>query len=147
MAQVVPFDFDDGSFDLETNENLSIAFEQAWRRIDASNGRYTQPAYAAATREVLAKHIIGLAKRGEHDPAELRDSAVQFLASSPYESDAAPRNYRFVARSKRNHIVGPPEAIMFQSDRDAIEHGKQRLDAYDIEIWEGPRIVIRLSNQ
>ena len=145
MSQVISFDLDDGNFDPETAESLSAAFEEAWRKTEASNSRYTQPAYAAAAREVVAKHIIGLAKRGERDPVRLCDSAVEFLASSPYESHATPRDYRLVVRSKRNHIVGPPETITCKSDQEAIEQARQTLGACDIEIWQGPRIVIRLG--
>ena len=145
MAQVIPFNLDDGNFDPATVESLSIAFEEAWRKTETSNSRYSQPAYAAAAREVVAKHIIGLAQRGERDPVRLCNSAVEFLASSPYESNATPRDYRLVVRSKRNHIVGPPEIITCKSDQDAIEQARQILGPCDIEIWQGPRIVIRLG--
>ncbi len=145
MAQVIPFNLGDSNFDPETIETLSAAFEEAWRKTGTSNSRYTQPAYAAAAREVVAKHIIGLAKSGERDPVKLCDSAVEFLASSPYESKATPRDYRFVARSKRNHIVGPPEIVTCKSDQEAIEQATHVLGPCDIEIWQGPRIVIRLA--
>jgi hypothetical protein len=65
-------------------------------------------------------------------------------ASSPYESDATPRDYRLVVKSKRNHIVGQPVIITCKSDLDAVEQAKQRLGPHDIEIWERVRIVLRL---
>jgi hypothetical protein len=82
MAQILPFLSSNVGFDPETINILSNAFEDAWRRIEASNSRLARPAYANAGREVVAKHIIEMAQRGEREPVKLTDSAVAFLAAN-----------------------------------------------------------------
>jgi hypothetical protein len=69
-------------FDPETIAVLSSAFENAWRRIEASGNCFARPAYANATREVVAKYIIDIAQRGERDPGKLSDGAVEFLTQN-----------------------------------------------------------------
>jgi hypothetical protein len=66
------------SFDPETLNLLSDAFEDAWLRIRASGNRLARPGYANVMREVMAKHIIHLAQGGERDEIALRNSAVNF---------------------------------------------------------------------
>jgi len=82
MAQILPYVSPNISFDPETLSILSDALEKAWQRIEASNSRFARPAYANAGREVIAKHIIEMAQRGEREPSELADSAVAFLAAN-----------------------------------------------------------------
>lgn len=72
----------DTSFDPETINRLSGAFENAWRRIEATGNRLARPGYANVMREVMAKHIINLAQHGKRDEAELSDSAVQFFTTN-----------------------------------------------------------------
>ena len=55
-------------------------------------------------------------------------------------------HYRIYKLSSDNHIVGVPEEVEFDSDRDVIGHAKTKLDGLDIEIWDGPRVVIRLKS-
>jgi hypothetical protein len=54
--------------------------------------------------------------------------------------------YRIYKLSSDDHVVGPPDEVKFDSDRDAIEHAKTKLDGLDLEVWDGPRIVIRLKS-
>jgi hypothetical protein len=82
MTQILPFLSSNDAFDPETVTILSVAFEDAWRRIEASNSRFARPGYATATRELVAKHIIQMAQGGERDSIKLSDSAVEFLAAN-----------------------------------------------------------------
>ena len=55
-------------------------------------------------------------------------------------------HYRIYKLSSDNRIVGVPEEVEFNSDRDVITHVKAKLDGLDIEVWDGPRVVIRLKS-
>ena len=70
----------DGAFDPEVTSILQDAFEDAWRRVQASNAPYGTEEYALAGRTILAKHIIANAKAGERDPRYLADSALLHLS-------------------------------------------------------------------
>jgi hypothetical protein len=78
MAEILPL-MRSNSFDPEAISILSKALEDAWCKIEASGNSLARPAYARATREVLAKHIFEEAQRGQHDRAELSSSAVRFI--------------------------------------------------------------------
>jgi hypothetical protein len=54
-------------------------------------------------------------------------------------------SYRIYALTTDNHIKGVPEQIEFPSDQEVIAHAKAKLDGRDLEVWDGPRLVIRLS--
>jgi hypothetical protein len=70
------------SFDPETLNLLSDAFEDAWLKIRTSGNRLARPGYANVMREVMAKHIIHLAQRGERDEIALSNSAVDFFTAN-----------------------------------------------------------------
>jgi len=70
------------SFDPEAVEILSAAFDDAWEKVKQSGGTFARPAYERGAREVLAKHIIEMAQRGERDRRRLSEAAVKFLASN-----------------------------------------------------------------
>jgi hypothetical protein len=70
----------EGAFDHAVTSILEDAFEDAWRRVVASNAPYAQPKYATAGRAILAAYIISAAKAGERDPRWLADSAILYLA-------------------------------------------------------------------
>ena len=70
----------DGAFDPAVISILEDAFEDAWRRVQASSAPYGTDEYAAAGRAILARHIIQAAKAGERDPRWLADSALLYLA-------------------------------------------------------------------
>ena len=59
----------DGAFSPEEVSNLRVAFDDAWRRVEASKAPYGAEEYALAARSILARHIIRAAKAGEVDPA------------------------------------------------------------------------------
>ena len=69
----------DGSFDPEHIRILTNAFEEAWDALKSSGTTLTH-GHADATREVLAKLIIEMAKLGERDQRRLRDAALAHLA-------------------------------------------------------------------
>ena len=70
----------DGAFDPEVTSILQDAFEDAWRRVQASNAPYGTEEYALAGRTILARHIIANAQGGERDPRCLADSALLHLS-------------------------------------------------------------------
>jgi hypothetical protein len=70
------------SFDPETLNLLSDAFKDAWLKIRSSGNRLAQPGYANVMREVMAKHIIHLAQRGERDEIALSNGAVNFFTAN-----------------------------------------------------------------
>ena len=83
MAQILrPFLRSNVVVDSETINILGAAFEDAWRRIEASGSRFARPAYANAAGEVVARHIIDMAQCGEREPIKLSDSGVECLAAN-----------------------------------------------------------------
>jgi hypothetical protein len=70
----------DGAFDPAAISILEDAFEDAWRRVQASNAPYSTEEYAPAARAIIAEYIIETARAGERDPRRLADSALLHLA-------------------------------------------------------------------
>ena len=70
----------DGAFDPAAISILEDAFEDAWRRVQASNAPYSTEEYAPAARAIIAEYIIETARAGERDPCRLADSALLYLA-------------------------------------------------------------------
>ncbi len=70
------------SFDPETVDTLSAAFEEAWKRVRQSGSTLSRPAYERGTREVLARCIIEMAQHGERDQRRLSEAAVLYLANN-----------------------------------------------------------------
>ena len=70
------------SFDPETVETLSAAFDDAWEKIKQSGSTFARPAYERGAREILAKCIIEMAQHGERDKRVLSDVAVTYLAQN-----------------------------------------------------------------
>jgi hypothetical protein len=64
---------------------FSQAFEEAWQKIQISGVRLGRRAYAYATREIMAKHVVNLAQYGERDSIVLSGRAVDFLTTN-YEA-------------------------------------------------------------
>ena len=77
------------AFDAETTQLLGAAFEAAWEDVKTSGTALAQGSQAALTRELLAKRIIELAKRGERNPDRLVENALDHLARSRATSDSA----------------------------------------------------------
>ena len=70
----------DGAFDPAVMSILEDAFEDAWRRVEASQAPCGTDEYAAAGRTIIAKYIIQQAKAGERDPRWLADGALLYLS-------------------------------------------------------------------
>ena len=77
----------DGAFDPAVISILEDAFEDAWRRLQASNAPYSAKEYASVGRAILARHIIEAAKAGERDPRWLADSAFLYLLQQRARND------------------------------------------------------------
>lgn len=59
---------------------LEGAFEDAWRRLENSKAPWASEDYSNASRTILARYIITMAKAGERDPKWLADSALLYLS-------------------------------------------------------------------
>jgi hypothetical protein len=55
-----------------------------------------------------------------------------------------PTSYRLY-KLRGGHITEPALVIECADDHGAIEKAKQQLDGLAIEVWHGPRLVIRLE--
>lgn len=54
--------------------------------------------------------------------------------------------YRIYRLKQDNHISGVPYLIECNSDQDVIAHAKGKIGELDIEVWDGSRLVIRLTS-
>ena len=66
----------DGAFDPAVISILEDAFDDAWRRVQASKAPSSAEEYAPAAQMILAKYIVEAA----HDPRWLADSALLYLS-------------------------------------------------------------------
>ena len=77
------------AFDSEDTELLAAAFEAAWEKLNTAGSALAEGSEAALIRELLAKRIIEMAKRGERNPDRLVENALDHLARSRAASDSA----------------------------------------------------------
>jgi hypothetical protein len=70
--------FAGGVFFPEEVEILVAAFDDAWAKLQASRTPFAEDAYDA--REILARHIIMSAQRGERNRRQLTDDALLHLS-------------------------------------------------------------------
>jgi hypothetical protein len=82
MAQDLKLASSNFSFDPETVNLLSDAFESAWQRVRTSGNRLARPGYANVMREVMARHIVNLAEHGERDESALSNNAFHFFTTN-----------------------------------------------------------------
>jgi hypothetical protein len=82
MPQVVEFPRGAIVFDPEAIKIVAQALDDAWDEIEKSGSEFARPAYANATREEIAKHMLEVAGRGERDRHILAEDAVRFLAEN-----------------------------------------------------------------
>jgi hypothetical protein len=82
MVEDFKFIPSDASFDPETVNLPGNALEHAWQRVETSGNRLARQGYAKVMREVMAKHILNLAERGERDEIKLSDSAFRFFTAN-----------------------------------------------------------------
>ena len=66
-------------FDAETTKILASAFDAAWEELKTADGSTTSERHSVETRELLAKHIMALAQRGERNPNRLTKDALRRL--------------------------------------------------------------------
>ena len=52
--------------------------------------------------------------------------------------------YRLYKLRDDDRIAGPSTMVECHSDGEVIAKAKAMLDGLDIEIWDGPRLVLRL---
>lgn len=55
--------------------------------------------------------------------------------------------YRAYHVDEHGHFRGVPQILSAETDEDAIAHVKQLLDGYDVELWEGGRLVTKLKRR
>jgi hypothetical protein len=68
------------AFDPDTVALLASAFDTAWDTLKTSGSPLAADSQAASTRELLAKHIIEAAQKGERDGQRLVNEALAHLA-------------------------------------------------------------------
>ena len=68
------------AFTPEAIKVLTVAFDDAWARLEASGAPYGTPEYQMAGRTHLARNIIHAARRGEWDQKKLSDQALAYLS-------------------------------------------------------------------
>jgi hypothetical protein len=54
-------------------------------------------------------------------------------------------SYR-IYKLSNNRIAGVPDVVEYDTDDEVARYAKSILDGLDIEVWEGPRVVIRLRS-
>jgi hypothetical protein len=52
--------------------------------------------------------------------------------------------YRLYKLRDADQIAGSPVVIECDSDAEVIAKAKAMLDGLDVEVWDGPRVVVRL---
>jgi hypothetical protein len=87
MSIIIPV-LEHHPFSPEEVEILAAAFDDAWETIKRSGSTFASPRYERGAREVIAKHIIDLAKRGIMDRRDLSADAVAYVANSYREEHA-----------------------------------------------------------
>jgi hypothetical protein len=74
--------FADAAFDSDTTALLASAFDTAWDTVKKSGSPLAADDQAASTRELLARRIIAVGRKGERDPQQLVDDALAHLTGS-----------------------------------------------------------------
>jgi hypothetical protein len=72
----------EGAFDREAISILIGAFEDAWHSQVSNGVPFATDRCKERAREIIAKHIIALARLGERDKRKLAESALMELAQS-----------------------------------------------------------------
>ncbi len=72
----------DAAFDPDAVRILTAALDDAWQSLQTSGASFASDDHAKTTWEILAKHIIEMAKLGERDQRRLREDALVYLAQS-----------------------------------------------------------------
>jgi hypothetical protein len=67
------------SFGPDTIRIMSDALDDAWRAVQANKAKFNVNAHGTAARDLLANHIVAMAKKGELDRQRLVDGALARL--------------------------------------------------------------------
>lgn len=81
----------EGVFDRDAVRTLGQAFDEAWNTLVAGGAQFADASDENAAREIIAKHIIQMARLGERDPKRLAESALMELGRSDLKSGAQPK--------------------------------------------------------
>jgi hypothetical protein len=82
-----------------------------------------------------------------HAPRLFMMRLPQYLTAIDPSGSGAMTQYRVYELGKDDHIETPATVIEHADDEAAIAHARQLLDGHDIELWDGPRLVIRLTSK
>ena len=77
----------EGVFDRDAIRLLAGAFDDAWQQLTASGARFADERQKEMAREIIARHIIQLARLGERDQGRLAESALLELAHSNLQAE------------------------------------------------------------
>jgi hypothetical protein len=55
-------------------------------------------------------------------------------------------DYRIYEIDKSGHVLGPPRHITCDDDEDAVRKARPLMDGYDIEVWQGARVVAQIRS-
>ena len=55
-------------------------------------------------------------------------------------------DYRAYSVGTDGHFIGD-EPIICEDDSEAIEMAKRLVDGHDIELWSGPRLIVRFERR
>jgi hypothetical protein len=69
-----------GVFDPETVNVMAGAFDAAWKTVISSGAPFADERYRERVREIIARHIIQLARLGGRDQKLMADDALLELA-------------------------------------------------------------------
>jgi hypothetical protein len=81
----------EGVFDRDAIRLLTGAFDDAWQHLMVGGARFADKRQRELAREIIAKHIIQLARLGERDRRKLAESALVELANSNLQVDFTPK--------------------------------------------------------
>ena len=76
-------------YDDESTSLLGAVFDSAWAKLKASGGPLTAEPLAGVTRELLARCIIALGRRGAVSNDKLDEKALLFLACLTRDTTAS----------------------------------------------------------
>ena len=78
------------AFDPETVRSMSVAFDSAWASLQASGASFPAGDDAEWARGILGKYIVRAAKKGDRDPKQLCEGALQALAGAKLKERSEP---------------------------------------------------------
>jgi hypothetical protein len=80
----------EGVFDRDAIRLLAGAFDDTWQQLMSGGAQFADERQQEMAREIIAKHIIQLARLGERDQQKLTESALLELANSNLQIDFKP---------------------------------------------------------